>query len=187
MPLDLISYSDMRQLQVPEQLFSYADAYRSSAAVLCRQMKKDASSRTWPNGAVVLVLAAHAVELFLKGALIKRIPAKKVCAYQHNLDKLSEKYHSQFPESKFKWDIPFASRLTAAEWTKQVREFIPSLTGAEIKRLRDATPAPSILYRYPVDKRGWEWHGLYGFEPHSFLVLLDKVKKDFKRIKSHLA
>lgn len=187
MPWNMITYADIRQLQVPEQLFAYADAYRSAAATLCQQMTNDATSCTWPNAAVVLMLAAHAVELFLKGAVLKRSPAANVWAHGHNIDDLSADYRSQFPESSFEWEIPFTSGLTEAEWKAQMKAVLPSLTEAEIEGLRAATPDPSILYRYPVERGGKEWRGIYGFEPHSFLVLLGQVANNFERIKSQLA
>jgi len=182
----------MRQLQVPEQLFPYADAYRSAAAVLCQNMKSDATPCAWPNAAVVLMLAAHVVELFLKGALLKRNPAVNVEAYKHSIDSFSAEYRLQFPEPSFKWDIPFASDLTEAELIAKMRD--PSLTKEQIeeqiegfKRVIAATPDPSILYRYAVDRVRRECLGSYGFEPHSFLVLLGQVESDFNRIKSQLA
>ena len=187
MPWNMITYADIQQLPVPEQLFTYADAYRSAASALCQQMTNDARSRTWPNAAVVLILAAHAVELFLKGAVLKRSPDAKVWARQHNIDDLSADYRAQFPEPSFEWNIPFTSGLTEEEWKAQMKAVHPSLTEAEIEGLRAATPPPSILYRYPVEKDGSEWRGVYGFEPHSFLVLLGQVEIDFERIKSQLA
>lgn len=182
-----VSYVDIRQLQVPEQLFAYADAYRSAAAALCKQMMSDATPCTWPNAAVVLMLTAHAVELFLKGAILKRSPSTDVWTRGHNIDDLSADYRVQLPEPLFKWDIPFTSGLTEAEWKAQMKAVHPSLTEAEIERLKAATPAPSIRYRYPAEKGGQEWRVIEGFEPHSFLPLLDQVANDFKRIKSQLA
>lgn len=189
MHLEILVHSDMRQLPVPEQLFSYAEGYRGSAAVLCEKMKSDLVSFTWPNGAVVLLLASHAVELFLKGALLKGNPTANVWDHNHNIDLLGADYRSQFPDPLFKWDIPFTDGLTETERIAQMKALYPSLTEveiAELKALRDRTPNPSILYRYPVAKGGKQWRGLYGFEPHSFVLLLDQLKTDFDRIKSHL-
>lgn len=132
------------------------------------------------------MLSAHAVELFLKGALLKRDPTLDVWSYGHSIDSLSAAYRSQFLDASFAWDIPFASSLTEAEWIKVMQDLNPSLSDAELKGLRSASPAPSILYRYPVDKGGKEWRGLYGFEPGSFLSLLSQMEKDFERIKSQL-
>ena len=43
-------------------------------------------------------------------------------------------------------------------------------------RADDQTPAPSILYRYPVERGGERWYGLYGFEAVSFLKLLSEPR-----------
>jgi hypothetical protein len=119
------------------------------------------------------MLAAHAAELFLKGALLKRCPDADVFKYKHQLTALSVAYRRQFTEASFDWDIPF-----------QQGELPDGITEEEERLLR--TPEPSILYRYPVDTKGSDWKGLYGFEPHSFLTLLHQLEQDFKRIKSQL-
>lgn len=189
-PIDyksVLVHSDMRQLSVPDQLLSYADSYRTASAVLCQKMIDDAVFCTWPNGAVVLMLAAHAVELFLKGVLIKRNHDVDVWSHGHNIDSLSEEYRNKFPDQSFAWDIPFASTCTESEWIAFMRDVNPSLSVDEVKQLRSNTPHPSICYRYPVDRGGEEWRGLYGFEPHSFRMLLSQVESDFARIKSQLA
>lgn len=189
-PIDspnILVHSDMRELPIPDQLLSYADAYRNASTVLCKKMIDDANICTWPNGAVVLMLAAHAVELFLKGILLKRNPTTDVWSHGHSIDSLSAEYRSQFPNPSFSWDIPFACSATEADWAKVMQGMDPSLSKDEIKQLKLVSPAPSICYRYPMDRGGSDWPGLYGFEPHSFLLVLSQVKSDFDRIKSQLA
>lgn len=192
--LNYITYSEIQHLQEPEQLFAYADAYRSAAATMCQQMTSNATRSTWPNAVVVLMLTAHAVELFLKGALLKRSPAASERYTTHRIDILSAKYRLQFREPSFEWDIPFSSGLTIAEWIEQMTNEYPNLTDNEINEMREELiekekerPAPSVLYRYPTDNSGTEWRGSEGFEPHSFLFLLVQVENDFKRIKANLA
>lgn len=68
----MLTHSEIGHLTVPEQLFDFANAYRSASAILCEKFESaDVTFCTWPNAAVVLMLAAHAVELFLKGTLLK--------------------------------------------------------------------------------------------------------------------
>jgi hypothetical protein len=190
--LNTVTNANIQYLQEPEQMFAYADAYRSAAAAMCGQMTAEATHYTWPNAVVILMLAAHAVELFLKGALLKRNPAANV-RQTHNIGVLSAKYRLQFPEPSFEWDIPFSFGLPEAEWIELMKELVPRATEVEAKGMREemrkrlsARPSPSVLYRYPTDNSGTAWSGDEGFEPHSFLTLLDHVEKDFKRIKSHL-
>ena len=106
--------------------------------------------------------------------------------YYHGIDDLSAEYELQFPEPQFKWEIPFTSGFSEAERQAWMTDLQPCLADVELKELRLATPAPSTLYRYPTDNGGKMWHGLYGFEPQSFLLLLSQVESDFDRIKSHL-
>ena len=168
------------------QLFSYADAYRNASAVMCQKMMSHTISRTWPNAVVVLMLAAHATELFLKSALLTRDSATNVWDYYHGVDDFSAEYELQFPEPQFKWEIPFTSGFSEAERLAWVTDLQPCLTDVKLKELRLATPAPSTLYRYPTDNEGRVWHALYGFKPQSCLLLLSQVESDFDRIISHL-
>jgi hypothetical protein len=183
--MTMLTLSDMRGLPVPEQLFSYASAYRDASVVLCQKMISDPTSSTWPHAAAVLMLAAHAVELFLKAALLTR-NVTNVWDFGHSIDRINEVYREQFKETLFEWDIPFAPSLPEKEWIAMMMEMNQDITEKELLEMKSATPDPSILYRYPVNRRGVEWNGLYGFEPHSFLVILSQVERDFHRIKSQL-
>lgn len=171
----MITDAEMQSLSMPERFLAYADAYLDAADAMCQQMTREAASAKWSNAAVVLMLAAHAVELFLKGAILARAPSADVWGRGHKLHELAADYCSHFPESSFGWNIPFRT------------EFPDGLAEAEINALKAEMPAPSILYRYPVQKGGGEWQGVYGFEPNSFLLLLREVKSDFRRISSQLA
>lgn len=182
----LLSLSSMWHLPVPERLFIYADAYRNSSATLCQKMIDDPATFTWPHGSVVLMLGAHAVELFLKGALLKRDPGLDVWNHGHNIETLKDEYRSHFPESVFEWDIPFASELNTEDFIAKLIEWYPELT-PEQARQEAGRSFPSIVYRYPVARGGKEWEGVYGFEAPSFSKLLDQLGEDFERIKSHLA
>ncbi|MGZ8238255.1 MAG: hypothetical protein ACXWTY_10350 [Methylobacter sp.] len=168
----MVTDSEILHLAVPQRLFEYAYAYRDAASALCVKMTSEDASCTWPNAAVVLLLAAHATELFIKGAILCRDPA--AIMEHHRIDDLSTEYRKLYPEPSFEWDIPFRTEYLGIAET-------------EIEALKKATPVPSILYRYPVAKGGKEWNGAFGFEPHSFLELLKQVKSDFDRIKTQIA
>jgi hypothetical protein len=119
-----------------------------------------------------MLLAAHATELFLKGAILSREPTALI--EHHFLDDLNVEYKKRFLEPSFEWDIPFKT-----EWG--------DLTEIEIRTLKKATPVPSMLYRYPVAKGGKEWNGAFGFEPNSFVEVLDQLARDFQRIMAQIA
>lgn len=179
MYLNTVCYSDIQGLPVHEQMFAYAEAYRSAAATHCHHMTTDATSCTWPNGSVVLMLTAHAIELFLKGAILKRSPNAEV-GNSHGIDDLSAAYKLQFPEPSFEWDILMrgGDGYPASFTPEQIKE---------IEALKKLIRDPSILYRYPVDKNRKEWPAILGFEPLEFLSKLERAKKDFERIRSQLA
>jgi len=167
----MVTDSEILHLAVPQRFFEYAHAYRNAAYALCAKMTSEDVSNTWPNATVVLLLAAHATELFIKGAILCRAPAATM--EHHRIDDLSAEYRKLYPEPFFEWDIPFRTEYLGIAET-------------EIEALKKTTPVPSILYRYPVAKGCKEWNGVFGFEPHSFLKLLDQVKHDFDRIKTQI-
>lgn len=172
MHMQLITDSDVRNLPVSSRFIAYADAYSTAAIALCEQMTTTEEACTWPNASVVLMLSAHAVELFIKGAVLSRDDSALLEG--HDLERLGVEYHKRFPEAEFAWDIPF----------KTINIGLPE---AEMALLRKSNPQPSILYRYPVEKGGKEWRGLYGFEPCSYRVVLKQMRDDFDRIKLLLA
>lgn len=168
----MVTDSEIIHLALPQRFFEYAQAYRNAASALCLTMTSEDASRTWPNATVVMLLAAHATELFIKGAILARDPNATI--EHHRIDDLSVEYMKRFPEPSFEWDIPFKTEY-------------PGMAEAEIEALKRTIPIPSILYRYPVAKGGKEWSGAFGFEPHSFFEVLEQVKHDFERIKAQIA
>lgn len=171
----MVTDADVRRLPVPEKLLMFADSYLDAAIALCTQVATDHAKCTWSSGSVVLMLSAHATELFLKAALLKRAPEEAVWVRAHDIVGLSTDYRRYFPEAEFEWEIPFRTeqpeRLSEAEI-------------ASLASMRDAPP--SILYRYPVQKGGADWNGLHAFEPNSFLTVLDQLRHDFQRIRALL-
>lgn len=168
----MITDSELLNLTVPQRFFEYAIAYRNAASALCSSMADERKLRTWPNANVVLLLAAHSTELFLKGAILSRDPSAKI--EHHYLDTLDGEYKRLYTDPHFNWEIPFRT-----EWG--------DLSEAEIQAVRKTSPVPSMLYRYPVAKGGLEWNGAFGFEAHSFVEILDQLERDFRRIMAHIA
>lgn len=180
----MLTLSEFNHLDEPDQFFGYAEAYRYASDQLCRRMESDDSLYTWPNASVILMLAAHAVELFLKGALLKR----NVEMGGHDIQQLAEKYREVFTEPELAWDFPFASPLSRTETIASMKQQWPDIDEAKLKEFMETAPAPSILYRYPVYRSGKKWRTLCGFTTATeFLSTLDQVDQDFKRIKLLLA
>lgn len=125
------------------------------------------AQRTWPNATVALMLAAHSVELFLKGAILSRERYAKVD--DHRIDLLSEKYRQLYPEPEFEFEVPFRTEY-------------PSMSEAEIQALKKTEPVPSIFFRYPIRKPGVEWAGIHAFEAPGFLRILSNLASAYERI-----
>lgn len=169
---NMVTDSELAHLSVPERFFEYAKAYRNAASALCATMTSEKAMCTWPNATVVMLLAAHATELFLKGAILSRKLTASI--EHHRLDDLNVEYKKLFVEPSFEWDIPFIT-----EWG--------DLAEAKIQALKKTAPIPSMLYRYPIAKGGKEWNGAFGFEPNSFIDVLDQLARDFERIMVQIA
>jgi len=175
MPWQMASDAEIRRLPVAEQLFAFARAYLTSAIALCERAVQRAGERDWPSGAVVLLTAAHSVELFLKAAILTRLPSSDVWSRGHSISTLAEDYVKFFPEPELAWYVPF-------------KESAPGgMSEEEEKFFRSSSAPPSILFRYPVNKEGVPWVGLHAFEPHSFLRELKLLEADFERIHDAVA
>ena len=168
----LVTDSDLCHLNVPQRFFAYARAYRDAAAGLCDLMTKSPEHYTWPHGAVVLMLSAHSVELFLKGALWTQSSPDEI--EHHRIENLAQKFKERFPGPDFEWEIPFKTEYAG-------------LNETEVAALKKTAPVPSILYRFPVGKGGSEWRGAYGFEANSFVAVLEELRTTYARLESHLA
>ena len=179
----MLTLADINHLEVPDQLFSYAEAYRAASVILCRKVENDDTLYTWPHATVILMLAAHAVELFLKGALLKR---GVEISRTHNVQQLAEKYRETFQDAAFAWEIPFANPLSETELIAQIKQLWPQINETELRRSIATTPAPSILFRYPVNNEGMEWRGVYGFTSNGFLPRLEQLERDFRRLRLEL-
>lgn len=113
------------------------------------------------------MLAAHSVELFLKGAILAKESNAKVG--DHRIDLLAEKYRQLYSGPAFEFDVPFRT------------EYL-SISEAEIGVLKRSEPVPSILFRYPVRKPGIEWQGIHAFEAEGFLRILTNLRSSYERI-----
>ncbi|SFK53808.1 hypothetical protein [Lysobacter sp. cf310] len=158
-------------LSESQRFVLYAGAYLEASRSVCLRMRAEDTENTWPNAAVTMMLAAHAVELFLKGVIHSRDP--KALAKIHRIDQLAETYYGLFPEEEFAFDVPFQGDY-------------PGFSEDEIATLKKEEPIPSILFRYPVKSSGVEWQGVHGFEAQGFLELIAELRDVFSRISDRI-
>ena len=153
----------------PPRFMLYAKAYLDSSQALCREMLDDERKKTWPNASVVLLLAAHSLELFLKGAILSRDPRAKVA--HHRIKNLVEHYQALFTEPEYAIDVPFQTEY-------------PDIFDEEIEALKKQEPVPSLLFRYPIAQPGVEWMGIYALEPITFMDVLANLEEMYDRTQS---
>lgn len=168
-PPNFLTCNLVRSLQPPEQFAAYALAYLDSAQRLCTTLAVSHKRATFERGAVVLYLTAHAVELFLKGAILRKAPTER---FSHDLEHLHNRYVALYPARRF-WltKEPFKTEYFGMD-------------KAEIAKAKQCQPAVDQLYRYPEDKSGKPWIALLGFEASSYAKELTVLRADFERLLS---
>ncbi len=148
-----------------ERYLNFAYAYCSASKDVCTRMIQDEKERSWTNANVVMMLAAHSVELFLKAALISRGKTK---VWGHSLGDLYKDYKKKFPANTFDFDYIFqVVHLGFAE-------------GEETKLSK--VDSPSIMFRYPLQKNMVEWSGIHSFDPTTFVKKLSELSASYRRI-----
>ena len=121
---------------------------------------------TFERSVVVLFLASHAVEIFLKSAILRKASEER---FSHDLEYLKNRYEALYPAKRFKFHIPFHTSYD-------------NLTADQMRQAKLLTPKKDQLFRYPRDKNGEPWHGVHAFEAGSFLLELVTLRSSFKRL-----
>jgi len=165
----MICDGEIRDLRDCEQLFEFAFAYLDASQLLCRGMTENSELRTWAFSSAVLFNTAHAIELFLKAALLRKNSSIDLSSFGHNIDRLAEEYEKQFTQEEFRWDIPFRF-AQAVSFSQEEKDFF-----------KTHVAQPSIENRYPFHSVGNHWITNKAFEPFSFLKKLDVLQSDFER------
>ena len=88
-----------------ERTLWLALGYAEAAAVLARSLAKDEFTRQFRSTRVVLQVAHHAIELYLKGAIA--LKQGHLPRATHDLAELRAQYDCLFPGAEFDLDIPF--------------------------------------------------------------------------------
>ncbi len=180
MDWQMVHFSEIESLSASLQFLAFSEAYLYSAARLCSALAASPTESTYPRGAVILSLSFHGIELFLKAAILEKVPNEQFGGkVGHDLEELGKRYANLYPGKKFSFEIPFRTEETDLVNPDPivVEELKRSI--AEHKR---ATPADQ-LNRYPRDIEGKPWDGIYAFEPNSFAAVITKAQQDVARLK----
>jgi hypothetical protein len=163
---------DIENLSSAEHFADLAHAYLDCSILLCSEMSKKSFSANFSRGRVILFLSLHSVELFLKGAILKRSPS--AARNTHVLRDLQSAYNELYPEDQFRWELPFRT------------EYLGFTTQQEVKTLLKEEQPLDQLYRYPINREGNPWRGIIGFEVKDFLSKLENIKEDFCRLEKQI-
>jgi len=156
---------------VPAELYRLSDAYLDAAENLNAQILRDDWESSYQRGQVVLFLAFHAVELCLK-ACIKTAEPSENPSY-HTLPKLAEQLNTLVPDLNYR--VPFRAEPVS-----------PPTPELRAKMEADARVAHQQL-RYPADKTGNPWQGVFGFSARLFQGTLEDIRSELLRIRDHVA
>lgn len=150
---------------------AFSAAYLEGARTLCKVMLEN-KHPDWGEANVVLHLAVHSMELFLRGAILHKDQDAKFNA-NHRLSELYERYEEHYPDPPFYLERSFVTEYLGC----------PS---AEVEYLRLKELVPSIMFRYPAQRSGKDWPGVHAFEPTEFSNLLDTIRESQRTIVKHL-
>jgi len=134
-------------------------------------MREKQIAFVWENAVVLMLLATHSAELFLKGAILAINPDQRLPG--HDLGELTALFNALAGKKAPKFDNPFKSEL-------------PELGQATLQELRESETPQSILYRYPADRYGIEWPGCYALDLLGFSQILGHLEKSYAAIEARI-
>ena len=128
-------------------------------------MTKGEVTQNYYQGQSVLLLAHHAVELFLKSFILQLDPTRKLRT--HSIQKLMQTLKEIEPSLAF--NPPF-----------KVEALVPY--PALVVQAEKRSEAFHELLRYPTDNVGHPWPGLRGFSMDTCNKLLKQIHDDCERV-----
>jgi hypothetical protein len=140
----------------PQLFFRLASAYADSSHQIVRSMLAGELPQTFAHAQTTHFLFAHAVELFLKGAILK---STREILISHHLQPLYKRYRSLYPTKEF------------------------DFTGRIVETVKESPKNPhSEFPRYPVDSKGDVWEGYNAYTLETWLTEMEHLREDFKRL-----
>lgn len=140
----------------PQLFFRLATAYADSSHQIVRSMLDGDLPQTFAHAQTTHFLFGHAVELFLKGAILKVTGAIEKT---HDLQPLYGRYRNLYPKKVFEFTI----RIT--ETVKPNRQ-----------------SPHSEFPRYPVDADGNAWEGYNAYTLETWLTKTEHLRQDLERL-----
>ncbi len=151
-------------IEFVKQALSHLEAAEKLNALMC----DGAWTSNYYRGQAVLWLTFHAIELFLKGFILKLEPGASVNG--HSLAVLTAKLKTLVPNMQF--DPPFGIELPLdLKLVKQAEK--------DEKRIHE-------MLRYPIDTEGKPWPGVRNFSAQTFQDTLARTRTDCERLNDQL-
>lgn len=165
------SYSEeVADLPVWDQAFWLSRAYIEASQCLCQSMLDGNFSSQYSASRVILHLARHGVELFLKAAIAARTGSASFPA-THDLDRLYTEYRQSYPDLSFAFNLPGLFRV-ADSW---------DLFPEEAKVFHSTLDQ---RHRYPSDRTGNSFFTQEEFDPQAMHLDLKTLDRDLKVLES---
>lgn len=181
MDLPMFTNGKVRTLPLCDQYFEYAMGYLAAAKTLNKRAIELATSCQWTDSTVVLMCACHAVEMFLKAAIMKIDPEANLFKEGHDIHALALKYEGLQQNESLHFQVPFR-RIKAKDIAALEALLGEPLTSDQVGRLNRASEQFSIENRYPVNKYGEPWGAIQGHKPLAYAGELDELESTFKSV-----
>jgi len=150
-----------------ERTLWLALGFIEAAHHLCEQMVEDEFSRQYRSSRVLLHLTHHAVELFVKGAIMAATHERP--RLTHRLRELIAQYERIYPAAEFHFSVPF--ELNDDEKQQELFQDIalPPIAVAE-------------SFRYATSVDGSCFNDIEPFDPESYLEQITELYNKFNRL-----
>lgn len=179
----MVHFSEIESFRASLQFLTFSEAYLDSAARLCAFRAASPKESSYSQGAVILSLTFHGIELFLKAAILEIAPNEQFSGRTgHDLEHLHRRYASLYPGTKYVFAIPF--RRSDIDFARLDPQFAEELRN-HIAAHERTTPTDQ-LHRYPRNNAGQPWEGIFSFEPNSFSQTISQVQEDIARLRESI-
>lgn len=160
----MINSWEIEELENPALFHDLAIGYIDGSISLTRDMLDKSFENSFSHSRVILSLAYHGAELFIKGAICGKTSDPKIMGC-HDLKKLKKEYDRIYQSTEFELWLPFGYQYLGYD-AKEIEEMV-----------KDEPPQDQTL-RYHTDRSGEVWKGLRSqdgitaFLPQSFLTTI---------------
>lgn len=169
----MIGSWQIQHLDTPSLCLELGLAHLDASINLCKDMEAGALPGTFHHAKVIMSLAYHGIELFLKYGIGRRNDGE--CPGGHSLRRLQAKYESLNPDPDLHFVVPF----------------IPAYLGFSADDVKQKIQAEQPLdqhLRYHLDLKGQPWPDIHGFDVETYVsevtALRDTLRAISKKIEA---